>query len=100
MSFTWRKFTVLGFCLALPFVAFIARQISEEKQSAFEAWSNKLCGCKTCDKLFPHYLIRMMAHLQENHGISENESINIVEDLYRRFRAAKYKKWEVKDVRD
>jgi len=97
VSVRWYQFVLLGLTVSIPFVVWMSwKKRDSEAQKALESYRPMLKGCSMCDKLFPKHLVRMIIHLQDVHGISEDDSICMVDDLARQFRTLKYKKWETK----
>jgi len=83
MAFSWKKFSVFGIVLAIPAVIFV---VKKAEAAIFEKHSRVLAECDRCRKMLGMAAgVRLIMHLQEDHGIGEDDAIRIVEDVYRRF---------------
>jgi hypothetical protein len=94
MAFSWKKFTIFGFSIAIPALVFILK-VNQEQISAFAKHKEELANCRTCHKFFNHRAgVRLIIHLQEYHGLNENTTISIVDDLYKKLLVV----WKKKDA--
>ena len=85
MAFSWRKFIIFGFTVNMPTIMRIIR-VSVEQASAFAKHREELRSCKACHRCFNNRAgVRLIIHLQEYHGFSEDTAIAIVDDLYKQF---------------
>ena len=97
MKLKWVKFSLFGICLAVPIVKFIVKRVSEDQAEVFEAHRRMFLACRDCHKLFAHRRpVRLIMHLNEDHRVSEDDAIEIVDRLYREFEKMKNK--EVKNA--
>lgn len=94
MAFSWKKFTIFGFCLAVPIVAFIVKNyVDEEQAAAFKRMKAEIAECNRCHKLFGVRAgMSFILHLQDAHKIPADDSIYIVSELYRQLIARKGKR--------
>jgi hypothetical protein len=84
VAFSWRKFTVFGFTIALPTLIILLR-VSAEQATAFAKHKEEMRSCNTCHRCFNHKAgVRLIMHLQDYHGFTEDTAISIVDDLYKK----------------
>jgi uncharacterized C2H2 Zn-finger protein len=84
MKVSWKEVRLFGFGIAIPVIAFLATQLAEHEMRAFRQRKESLADCERCKKLF-HIRAGMsfIMHLQDKHGFTSDESIDIVADLYK-----------------
>ena len=93
MKLKWAKFSLFGFCLVAPIVKFIVGRINEEQAKIFEGYRQTFLACRHCHKLFAHRRpVRLIMHLNEDHKVSEDDAIEVVDRLYREFEKVKIKR--------
>jgi len=95
MAFTWKRLSLFGLVLSIPAIVFLVKKISDEQAMAFEAHKDALMACTSCHRLFIRFPVRLMRHLEEEHGLCEDDSMNLVNDLYRRYMKARHTRRDV-----
>lgn len=84
MAFCWKKVSLFGFMLAIPVVVFIIKK-REEHVNALTQHHKVVAECAKCHKLLNAVAgVRLIMHLQKDHGIEEDKAIRIVEDVYKK----------------
>jgi hypothetical protein len=90
MSFSWRQINLFGIAMGIPVIAFLIRK-SEEQITAFGSYHDDMASCNKCHRLFNGRAgVRFIMHLKFDHGISEDNSIAIVADLWKRLLILKW----------
>ena len=91
MSFSWKRFTMFGFEILLPFATWIVKSHANAEQiAAFRRHKVELAECNKCHKLFGVRAgMSFIMHLMDAHNLSENETIAIVSSLYQELLARK-----------
>ena len=84
MKVSWKKVSLFGLGLLVPALAFAVVQLTEREKSILQKRKAEIAGCSRCQKLFK---IRagnsFILHLQDQHGFTSDDSINVVVDLYK-----------------
>lgn len=84
MKVTWKDVRLFGLNFAVPLFQKIARKLNHDRATLLASHRKELGVCERC-----HNLLGMKAgmsfimHLQQVHGIGENDSYEIAADVYR-----------------
>src|SRR4029077_7903812 len=92
MRIIWKHVMIFGTMVQTPRLCFLVEK-DPEYVTEFQGHAQELATCDRCHKLFDCRAgVRLIMHIQKDHKFEEEQSIEIVSDLYRHFFVLRYKK--------
>ena len=84
MKLSWWQFRVFGWLVTLPAIIIIVRQLNPIQVEQFRKYRSEMAECPKCHKLFGGRAgLSFMLHLQDEHKIHSDDSMDIVAKLYK-----------------
>ena len=83
MSFTWKKFMLFGLATTLPVVALTVKKLADDEREIFQHHHASMVSCDTCPGLYNARAgARWIMHLQDAHGMTLDDAIDITKVIY------------------